>query len=266
MPTIDRQVLEPSPLTKTPATANKTTAVSRNTRTTTNNKTMGWCGRFCAEFKHPAFAAEEVTGQVIHGPQSFSPAGTCTLLGKTIITAWTVSTLVLGFFSSTSPRAFYFAYLTNVTLAITALYLLLSWWNSLVATTYSTSTSPNIHPMHTIVWALFAVAAPAEIVVTVGYWAMDWDGTMLTAFDYVNIMVHGGVMILVLAEGLVLNRMPLRLRHYGLLVLYMLAYLSEQQWKERSYEQRNKGAKQRRSKPSTQVSRADSRPPQCNNS
>jgi hypothetical protein len=66
---------------------------------------------------------------------------------------------------------------------------------------------------------------PAEIVVTVGYWAMEWDGTMTTALDYDNIMVHGGVMMLVLGEGLVLNRIPLRLLYFGLLVLWKLGRL-----------------------------------------
>jgi hypothetical protein len=224
MPTIDRQFLEP-PTSSSAATIGTRTAGVASGKI----HSLGCCGRFCAELKHPAFSPQEVTGQVIHGPQSFSPAGSCTLLAKTIPMAWTVSLLVLGLFGSEPPRAFFFAYLTNVTLLTATVYFLISWWNSLVATACSamtsSQTSPNIHLMHKIVWALFAVAAPAEIVVTVGYWAMDWDGTMETALDYQNIMVHGGAMILVLIEGLAINRIPLRLRHFGLLVLYMMAYL-----------------------------------------
>ncbi|CAB9516478.1 expressed unknown protein [Seminavis robusta] len=183
------------------------------------------CGRSRAELSHPAFSAREVTGQVLNGPNSFAPAGLCTLLAKTIVMSWSMSLFVIGLLSrSEPPMAFFFAYLTNITLLIACLYLLLSWWNSLLST-ICTSTTTNIGWMHHISWALFAVAAPGEIIVTVGYWTMDWDGKLTTLLDYYNIMTHGGVMILVLLEGLFINRIPLRVRHYGLLALYMMAYL-----------------------------------------
>ena len=95
------------------------------------------CGRFGDEIRHPAFHHEEVSGEVIHGPASFAPAGRWTLLTKTFLTLWTISVMLDGILGDRykGARVFYFAYLTHWSLSVTVLYLLCSWINTVFATT-----------------------------------------------------------------------------------------------------------------------------------
>lgn len=185
----------------------------------------GCCGRLRAETKHGAFDQNEaILAQVVNGPASFAPSGCWPLLAKTILFGWTTSVMVDGLIDY-DPISFYPAYLTNLSLIITVVYFLSSWLGTVQTTVLSsTESNTSVTLWHKFIWALYALAAPAEIIVTVGYWGMEWDGSM-AVIGYRNIMVHGGVLLLVLFEGLFVNRIPLRLRHVAFLVFYLIGYL-----------------------------------------
>lgn len=187
-------------------------------------KQKGCCGRLRAETKHRAFDPKEaILGQVINGPASFAPNGRWPLLAKTLLFGWTTSVMVDGLLDY-DPVSFYPAYLTNVSLIITVIYFFSSWLNTVQSTLSSSSLdNTSVTFWHNISWALYALAAPAEIIVTAGYWGMEWDGSM-AVIGYRNIMVHGGVLLLVLFEGSFVNRIPLRLRHFAFLVFYLIGY------------------------------------------
>ena len=120
---------------------------------------------------------------------------------------------------------FFLAYLTNWTYGLACIYLLSSCYHTLQSTIlFRSSKNTNVTWSHTFTWALFSVAAPGEIVVTLGYWGLEWDGTS-SAFFYRNIMIHGVIVAIVLIDGLILNRIPIRLTQYGVLLLYLTAYL-----------------------------------------
>ena len=190
----------------------------------------GCCGRIRSEWHHPAFSPIEVTGQQINFHATFAPPGKSTIFLKTVVVSWSVSIFVSGLLDATPPKAFYFAYLTHCTLVLASLYLIISWWNTFYGTAFqrSTSNANEASWTHNISWMLFALAAPGQIVVTAGYWGSgcSWEGaTSDSALEYRNIMEHGGVMVLILLEGLVVNRVPLRLRHSIVLAVYMAMYL-----------------------------------------
>lgn len=198
---------------------------SSSVANTTNQQNC--CSRLRAEVKHPAFAAEEaILNQVVHGPASFGASGRWTFVAKTLTFGWTTSIMVDGILDY-DPMSFYPAYLTNISLIMAVAYFLSSWINTARSTIFSLSgnnKNNSVTFLHKITWALFALAAPAEIVVTIGYWGLEWDGS-IDVLGYRNLMVHGGVLLLLLLEGLVINRIPLRLRHYGILVFYLIGYL-----------------------------------------
>jgi hypothetical protein len=182
----------------------------------------GCCGRLRAELQHPPFHHEEVNGQQLHGPESVGPSGTSILILKSIIFLWSLSVLIEGILI-TDPYVFYLAYLTHWSLIMTCLYFWTSWYHTLRNTLLG-ATESNVTFFHKWTWGLFALSAPAEIVVTVGYWGLEWDGTS-AGFYYRNFMVHGCILLLLLLEGLVINRIPIRLRHFGLIFVYLILYL-----------------------------------------
>mgnify|MGYP005848831407 CR=1 FL=1 len=226
-----------------------TVATTTTCNTTSNSSAASCCTRICtcpnrlrAEFRHPPFHSNDaVSGKLIHGPQSVGPSGVWILLLKSILVAWIIAVVVDGITEANPPRVFYLAYLTHWSLLVTMAYFISSWFHTLqnsstllqrkyTTTTTTNSTTTNQqqnHPtiLHKLTWGLFALAAPAEIVVTVGYWTLEWDGSTGTGFYYRNIMVHGGCLILVLLDGFYINRIPVRLRHFGLLFAYLLLYM-----------------------------------------
>lgn len=186
----------------------------------------GCWGRFRAELGHPAFSAEEVSGHVLHGPRTFGPSGGLVIAGKTVLMGWAISLLAMDMLKQ-DFQTLYFAYLTNATLLLSCLYLSLSWFLTVLDTAMpSVHASVGITTLHKITWALYAVSAPAQIVLATAYWGMEWDGSLNPVMDYRNLMIHGGVLFILLLEGQAINRVPLRLRHFGVFFAYMLAYLT----------------------------------------
>jgi len=70
-------------------------------------------------------------------------------------------------------------------------------------------------------WALFAIAFPAEIVITILFWLLEFDGNL----KYVSVMVHGGFAALLLIDGLLLSRIPLRMKQLLLSQAFCFFYI-----------------------------------------
>ena len=216
-----------------------------NNHDTTVTTKVGFCERISAELRHLPLAVEEpLTGTVLHGPDTFGPHGRWILVTKTLLILWTLTVMLDGILLTPSnngdsvPHVFYWAYLTHWTLTMSLLYLITSWYHSLQSTILlrrrnsSQGDLPNnnnntstVTIFHKVTWVLFAIAAPGEIVVAFGYWGLEWDGTAETALVYRNLMIHGVIVAIVLMDGFVLNRIPLRLSHGLFLLAYLATYL-----------------------------------------
>ena len=68
---------------------------------------------------------------------------------------------------------------------------------------------------------MFAIALPAEIMITILYWVLEFDGEV----EYVSFMVHGGGMVLVVIDGFLLSRIPLRIKQFLLFETFTILYL-----------------------------------------
>lgn len=74
-----------------------------------------------------------------------------------------------------------------------------------------------------ITWLFFTLSALAQITVTVLYWALVYEGGTPDLF---SIFSHGVIFILVWVDGLVINRIPVRLSHWLTLCLpVFVAYI-----------------------------------------
>jgi len=57
---------------------------------------------------------------------------------------------------------------------------------------------------------LFAAALPFQVVLTILFWVLEFDGDL----NYVSFMVHGGGLILITIDGFFLSRIPLRAKQF----------------------------------------------------
>ena len=178
--------------------------------------------RYIAELRIPPFQIEEVDGRLIDIPDSFcaEPFGLCLLI-KLLLLGSTFSIFLEGLLAM-RPKYFYFAYLSHWSLIITMAYFALSIYNTLrppIVTGKNDATR-----LVKITWALFAIAAPAELLGTLLYWTIEFEKH--NDLSYRIFMVHGAFMLLLFIEGFCLNRIPIRISQqrffFGFLGLYLI--------------------------------------------
>ena len=71
-----------------------------------------------------------------------------------------------------------------------------------------------MHWLVQVTWFLFSIASTLETPMGVSYWLVFYStGAGVTySINYINIMSHGGITVLILIDGLLINRIPLRIR------------------------------------------------------
>jgi hypothetical protein len=72
-------------------------------------------------------------------------------------------------------------------------------------------------------WALLAIVLPAEVMITILFWALEYESG--DTISYVTVMVHGGTMILLFIDGFVVCRIPLRLKQFVFFETFSFMYL-----------------------------------------
>lgn len=108
----------------------------------------------------------------------------------------------------------YMAYFTVWGLVCSALYFITSWVNSCIPLRQNDDDITKASWRTKWTWGVFEVAAHTELMVTLLYWTLVHDSRDMPFWDAGNLLAHGGVMVLVLISGLVVNRVPVRLLHF----------------------------------------------------
>jgi hypothetical protein len=171
---------------------------------------------------HP-FRVEEADGKLIDLNASFAPRPAwISVFIKFILFAAAAAIMADGLLDTT-PTFLYFAYLTNWSLIVTLLY----FFFSMIVTLYPPFITGTNNPPFLIkfTWMLFAVAAPAELTVTVLYWGLEFSGDF-SEMIYRDLMTHGVFTILLFWEGFSVNRIPIRISQQWFFFLYITLYLS----------------------------------------
>jgi hypothetical protein len=151
--------------------------------------------------------------KTIDVPATFSPRHVWTLGLKVVNLATTLYTIYLGL--GKDLRAFYFAYLTHWTLVFSTIYFVMSLLNSILPISAPPPGQTIVSRRAKLTWAFFEIAANLGVVVTVSFWLLLFDGEM----EVRSVLGHGVVALLVVVDGLVLNTIPIRLRHWFEIVL-----------------------------------------------
>lgn len=170
--------------------------------------------RFRGEWKLKFFELSETDEAVIDVQRSFAPPPFWrSILLKLIITGWAISILVTDLVGGTwDPISYYFIYLAHWSLAITILYLLVSFINTAKGVPEQRPYEDIPSFMVRFAWGLFPTAAVSQLTTTILFWILQFDPNK-EPVTYKMVMKHGGLMLLVLLEGRFINRIPVRQKH-----------------------------------------------------
>ena len=186
---------------------------------------MNVCTRLCSELTMPPFQIQEIDNKIVNIPASFCPSPLW-LTGsiKFLLLVLSVTTLSFGILDWSPTYFDYFFGFDHCTLVITVLYFILSLYNTAFPPIFTSAGDPTLCIKCT--WALFAVAAPAQLLSTIIFWGIEFINGDERTRTIVSYMVHGGLFVLLMMEGLILNRIPIRACHlvypFRLVTLYII--------------------------------------------
>lgn len=179
-------------------------------------ETPGRCGRFRAEFSLPIFGLEDVNGKTLDLNKSFcTERSGLALLTKFVLWGLVVGTLIGGWIDSPHPH-YYMAHLSKWTLLFFVVYQSLS----LLLSTGCCSAKLFIKTA----WIMFSIASVHGILVVLMFWALEYDKENYT-ITYFIIMYHAGGCAIVLLDGLLVNRVPVRMHHMWFNIMMALLFV-----------------------------------------
>jgi hypothetical protein len=157
--------------------------------------------------------------------ETFSPHPRIPYIGaKMSLAAWIVSVMASSIKNATY-QSFWLAYLTHWGLVVTSLYILMSAacavYLAMRPPVNSGEFEGGVGLLIKSTWALFAIAAPAEVMIAILYWILEFEGTV----GYVGLMVHGIAMVLIMIDGFILSRIPLRMKQFILFESFASIYI-----------------------------------------
>lgn len=205
---------------------------------------LGCCSTICGEINSPMFDTIEQTNANVDAKSSvanddgdksnasrldvvrmLSPTPRLPLFSaKLFILAWIISTMALSISNSTH-HSFWLAYLTHWGITCTAAYMVMS----VISFVYLAKRPPvnqgtlegGVGLLVKSTWALCAISIPSELMITILFWVLEFDGTV----RYVSVMVHGGAYILLMIDAFILSRIPLRMRQFILSEMLAILYI-----------------------------------------
>lgn len=195
------------------------------------------CTAFQEELKGPIFDLCEQSPSNDDTPQdktstrhldierTFSPSPRLPCIGaKIFLMAWTIALLIQSIRKSTH-KSFWLAYLTHWSFVFASAYFIAS-----VSSAIYLARRPPSNPgvleggvgvLVKSTWILFAISLPTEILVAILFWTLQFDGNA----DYVSIMLHAGIVGLLFIDGIILSRIPLRMKQLLPNLLFCFFYL-----------------------------------------
>jgi hypothetical protein len=159
------------------------------------------------------FRLDDGTGQKIDVRASFAPDSRLALAWKVFANGLAIFTLIYSWIE-TGTASFYLAYLTHWSLIAAIVYLLASLYQTVRSTTISQPVGESTPCGISTTWILFAVAAHAEAMIAILFWLLVYDYESEGQVTFLDIMPHGGMVIVVWVDGLMVNRIPVRWTHW----------------------------------------------------
>jgi len=193
--------------------------------------TDGVFQRFRSESHGNIFSLQESNGRYVDVTNSFAPESPRfhhVLLLRVGLLVWSIVSLALSIISiDQENRSLYLAYLTRQGLVISICYQIAAC----IVTIHRKSLSqPNRDSQYEpsvlvkVMWFLYFLATPLEIIITILYWVLDYPTKDINP-GYVTIFTHGILAILLLIDGNLISRIPLRIPQVLFIMIYAVLYL-----------------------------------------
>mmetsp|Transcript_9243 Transcript_9243/g.14215 ORF Transcript_9243/g.14215 Transcript_9243/m.14215 type:complete len:328 (+) Transcript_9243:51-1034(+) len=190
------------------------------------------CGsRCCTEFCLHPYTILEANGRIIDVQKSFAfqPWYLIVIL-KIMAFGITTDCLVRDvLFYNGKELYFYMAYSENWCLALSLFYFIVSTFTSFWSLPKQPVPGEEGVQFHVgLAWFLYPIAVIASGVNAFVYWFFIYGNEeygALSEFDYFAIVKNGGILLLLLVEGQVLNRIPIRWSHLIWSELVLCAYI-----------------------------------------
>jgi len=162
------------------------------------------------DVNYPFFSLEESHDKVIDIKASFVPGPIwCTGLIRIMFFFFAFGSTAYSFITNES-KLFWFGYLTHwsafYTITYMGLIMICTFYPSLVPQPEEGS-RPNF--LIRFLWVMYSVATVHEICITLLYWTLVYDGNLL----YQSVVLHGVFVPLLLVDGFVLGKIPVRFKH-----------------------------------------------------
>jgi hypothetical protein len=176
----------------------------------------GCFGRLMAEWRLGMFSTADVDGRISDMDAVFHPKPKLfTYPIKLLVFAWLIQVIVQAFSDFSSDKGFWFAYLTH-------------WGTMSVLTYFTLSLICLMRPIKQdptnlltrATWFVFTTTVNLELVITLLYWVLEYEGGTP---NYTSVMQHGGFMLVVMIDGFLINRIPIRFKQVlGFFVMELL--------------------------------------------
>jgi len=191
----------------------------------------GCWSRFCHEFCQHPFTLLEVNGYVLDVQRTFAAKPSWFIIPiKMAITGVSMDVFCRDLLNYGGVPSFWLAYYENWTTVLTLLYLFMSLFNSLFClisrqpTAYENRASCGI----AVTWCLWVLALSYQFLNFFNYWTLvyyDLDETGIPAVSYFTVMKSFGIFALLVVEGQLMNRIPMRMSHLTISELGLLGYV-----------------------------------------
>jgi len=190
-----------------------------------------FCQRLMGELVHSPFSILESDGaNALDIQQSFAPhpirAVACV---KVFAFIAALDILILDLVLTLDNRYFYMAYLSHWALGFSVVYLFLSATNSLLSAFDKFPIQPPAGTPTTLfirtTWALFLISVLLQILATIMHWILVCLYGPEKDLGIIDYMKHGGVLTIIILEGFVINRIPIRFRQVNYPIAVVLLYL-----------------------------------------
>jgi len=185
--------------------------------------TLSFWDRFKAEINCGMFDVQEPPPpqkkKIIDLVRTFQPQTPFDIVVKTLLTLYIVTSLIYLLFKT--GHFFWLAYLTHWSYLTLTLYFLCSCiWLFHAPTRESRWLQ--------LTWILYSVAATTQILVFVLFWVIEYALAKKIdkpTIEYRTIVTHGISMVLILVDGVVMRRIPVRAKHYMVVFVWETAFI-----------------------------------------
>ena len=198
-----------------------------------------FCWDFCGTCRcTPSFQAVDADGRTIDLVRAFSPPASSGndesgggMLMKTTVILWKLLFLGLHIWAYSisvmqNPRPFFMAYATQWALVLSSFYSVCSLVNTVWPVAQPQPSNARVGWRIHTTWILFLWAASSELAVTILYWILLYKPEDGPPGTY-NILSHAAICAACWVDGFVVNRIPIKLRHYTeITVWFYVVYLS----------------------------------------